>query len=64
MDYADDGDWLGLKLVREADAVAEYRAIQHLALRDAIALRDYLAVLRTTRIDPTALVSRPKTSAR
>ncbi|MEA2618950.1 MAG: hypothetical protein QOE72_4733 [Chloroflexota bacterium] len=64
MNYADNGDWLGLELVREADAVAEYRAIQQLALRDAIALRAYLTVLRTTPIDPTALLSRPETIAR
>jgi Family of unknown function (DUF6879) len=55
MHYGDGGEWLGLDLVtRDLD---DYRHLRELAVRAAVPLRDYLALLRVTTLDPTPHVS-------
>ena len=49
MHYAPDGEWRGLEVI--TGDVGDYIQLRDLAVRDSIALREYLAVLRTTPID-------------
>jgi Family of unknown function (DUF6879) len=55
MRYADDGRWLGLDLLN--DGLTRYRQLRDLAVREAVALRDYLEILRMTSLDPTPHLS-------
>lgn len=57
MHYASDGAWRGLEVV--SGDLAEYRWLREAAIRDSIPLRDYLAVLRSTLIDPSSALQPP-----
>ncbi|MGI0129504.1 MAG: DUF6879 family protein [Thermoplasmata archaeon] len=57
MHYAPDGAWRGLEVV--SGDLAEYLWLREAAIRDSIPLRDYLAVLRATPIDPSSALHPP-----
>ncbi len=56
LEYAPDGQWLGVDLVTDPTEVASYQQLRASALPEAIPLRDYLAALRAAPVDPLPLL--------
>ncbi|MEA2617030.1 MAG: hypothetical protein QOE72_2813 [Chloroflexota bacterium] len=63
LEYASDGEWLDVLLVTDPSEVATYQRLRDSALGEAIPLRDYLAALRASPLDPLPLLQTPARTA-
>ncbi len=63
LEYASDGSWLGVLLVTDPSEVTTYQRLRDSALAEALPLRDYLAALRASPLDPLPLLRAPARTA-